>query len=569
MRYFALASDYDGTIAHHGRVSHNCIASLKRLKASGRQLLLVTGRELPELREMFPLLDLFDRVVAENGALLYRPATDEEKTLAEPPPEIFVHLLRERGVDRISVGRVIVATWTPHETKVIETIRDLGLELQVIFNKGAVMILPSGVNKATGLAAALGELELSPHNTVAVGDAENDHALFTMCECSAAVSNALPLVKQRADIQLQRDHGDGVIDLINQVLLDDLTCANHLLVRHQIEVGRLADGSSLRIMPHCHNILVTGPSASGKATFISTLLEAFVEQKYQFCAIDPSGDYAHFKDAVVLGEHDRPPTEHEAIEVLKRRSRHLVLNMVGVPLADRQHVFASFLGRLSDLRAKYGRPHWLIVDDAHQLLAHDRETPRITLPSEWNATVLIADHPERVAKAALKQVDLVIVMGSEPEKTLEKFARAIGRDTPQVEPQNNVTCDCVAWWPNTTQLATRFQRIPSRIERISHIRKYLHGDVGRDHSFYFFGRDNQFKLRAQNLAIFQQIAEGIDDDTWLFHLGRGDYSRWFQEVLHDAALSAEVAQIEEDRKGEADETRTKVLAAIHRHYHLV
>ena len=48
----------------------------------------------------------------------------------------------------------------------------------MIFNKGAVMILPSGVNKATGLAAALEELGLSPHNVVGVGDAENDHAFL-------------------------------------------------------------------------------------------------------------------------------------------------------------------------------------------------------------------------------------------------------------------------------------------------------------------------------------------------------------------------------------------------------
>jgi hypothetical protein len=38
-----------------------------------------------------------------------------------------------------------------------------------------------------------------------------------------------------------------------------------------------------------------------------------------------------------------------------------------------------------------------------------------------------------------------------------------------------------------------------------------------DHrSFFFRGRDGRMNLRAQNLIIFLQIAEGIDDDTWLF-----------------------------------------------------
>jgi len=140
------------------------------LLASGRRLVLVTGRELDDLQKVCPRLDLFEYVVAENGALLYKPSTGEETPLAARPPEAFVTLLRQRGVGPISVGRVIVATWEPHESTVLATIRDLGLELQVIFNKGAVMILPAGVNKATGLASALEKMELSPHNAVGIGD---------------------------------------------------------------------------------------------------------------------------------------------------------------------------------------------------------------------------------------------------------------------------------------------------------------------------------------------------------------------------------------------------------------
>src|SRR5207302_10504290 len=167
-------------------------------------------RELDDLIKVFPRLDLFDRVVAENGALLYRPATREERPLSERPPDQFWQELIKRGAERVSVGRVIVATWRPHETTAIELIRDFGLELQVIFNKGAVMILPSGVNKATGLNVALGELGLSPHNVVGVGDAENDHAFLALCECSVAVSNALDMVKQRVDWVTEASHGGGV-----------------------------------------------------------------------------------------------------------------------------------------------------------------------------------------------------------------------------------------------------------------------------------------------------------------------------------------------------------------------
>src|SRR5215468_1241135 len=102
MRYLALCCDYDGTLAHDGRVHSATLAGLERLLASGRRLVMVTGRELPDLQAIFPRLDLFERVVAENGALLYRPASREEKPLAERPPGRFIERLRQRGVDPVA-----------------------------------------------------------------------------------------------------------------------------------------------------------------------------------------------------------------------------------------------------------------------------------------------------------------------------------------------------------------------------------------------------------------------------------------------------------------------------------
>ncbi len=155
MHYVALATDYDGTIAHDGEVDEPTLAALERLRGASRRLVLVTGRDLDDLIRCMPRLDLFDIVVAENGAVLYWPATRQERTLAAPPPPEFIDRLREASVSPLSVGRVIVASWEPNEGKVLAVIRDMGLELQIIFNKGAVMVLPAGVNKESGLRAAL------------------------------------------------------------------------------------------------------------------------------------------------------------------------------------------------------------------------------------------------------------------------------------------------------------------------------------------------------------------------------------------------------------------------------
>src|SRR5437870_3946937 len=128
MRYLALAADYDGTLAHDGHVDAPALNALKRLRESGRRLILVTGRELPDLQAIFPALDLFDRVVAENGALLLRPATGETRTLADSPPPALAETLRARGVAPLSVGRAIVATREPYEKTALEVIHELGLE---------------------------------------------------------------------------------------------------------------------------------------------------------------------------------------------------------------------------------------------------------------------------------------------------------------------------------------------------------------------------------------------------------------------------------------------------------
>jgi hypothetical protein len=222
MRYLALACDYDGTLATRGRLTEPTIAALERCRASGRRILLVTGRELEPLQEVCPRLDLFDLIVAENGALLVEPRTGRERPLAVGPPDRFVQLLRRRGVSPLSIGRVIVATRDLHGPTVLDAIRRCGLEWQLIFNKGSLMVLPSGVNKATGLGVALAELGISAHAVVGVGDAENDHAFLAACECAVAVGNALPSLKAEADLVTVAGHGAGVEEVIDRLLADDL-----------------------------------------------------------------------------------------------------------------------------------------------------------------------------------------------------------------------------------------------------------------------------------------------------------------------------------------------------------
>jgi|SRR5579883_2218446 len=221
MRYVALATDYDGTLADRCVVAPATLDALARLRDGHVKRVLVTGRQLGELREVFPRVDLFDRVVAENGALVYAPATDDVRMIAAPPPQALLDALAAREVPFAS-GRAIIAAYATHAPPMLEAIHELGLEYHLIFNKGGVMALPSGINKARGLLAALDELGVDPARTVAVGDAENDQSLFDACGYRVAVANALAALKARADLVTRGEDGAGVVEVVGRMLADEL-----------------------------------------------------------------------------------------------------------------------------------------------------------------------------------------------------------------------------------------------------------------------------------------------------------------------------------------------------------
>lgn len=366
MRYRALACDYDGTLATNGRVDAATLASLQQWIDAGRKLLLVTGRELPELKLVLPELAMFHFVVAENGGLLYVPATGETRTVAAPPPPEFVATLSARGVGPISVGHSIVATWHPHENTVLDTIQQMGLELQVIFNKGAVMILPSGVNKATGLASALKTLELSRHAVVAIGDAENDHAFLQFSRIGVAVDNALDALKQRAEIVTAGDHGQGVQQLIARLLADDLQDIPTPR-RHQIglpgEPGKLWS-------PGEEHLVITVDDADERTTS-DWLLQELATKGYQVCRFtcdmpDMAEGSTHAPQETVVGSPEQLPTADEVVQHLIRPNQQVRVILCAHGPDDRRQRFSEIWDRLQKFICERGRPQVVMLPQPNE-----------------------------------------------------------------------------------------------------------------------------------------------------------------------------------------------------------
>lgn len=221
-RWQALASDYDRTLAIDGVVSSEAVRGLRRLRAAGRSFILVTGRCLPDLTRLFPEVGLADVVVAENGAVLHTPATGAVRLLSAAPHLDLEHMLSARGVPDLEVGEVIVAMPREYEAVAVKCLAELGIARSVIANRDRVMLLPMGVDKAFGLAAALRELDLGPNHVVGIGDGENDVALIGYCGLGVAVSDADPAVLASADLVTVGGASLGVIEVIDRLLDDDL-----------------------------------------------------------------------------------------------------------------------------------------------------------------------------------------------------------------------------------------------------------------------------------------------------------------------------------------------------------
>jgi hydroxymethylpyrimidine pyrophosphatase-like HAD family hydrolase len=559
-----LATDYDGTIASDGNVVEATVEALEAFRQSGRKLILATGRELPDLGRVFSRLDLFDRVVAENGALLFNPATQKETPLAPPPSGRFVAALKAKGVVPLSVGRSIVATWEPNQEPVLEAIRELGLELQIVFNKGAVMVLPAGVNKASGVKAALDDLGLSAHNVVAVGDAENDHAFMQSCAYAVAVANALPAVKDAADLVTKGARGSGVTELIELVMKEDADAFGPSLNHGAVEIGRYPDGRPLLIHPHSRGAMIAGLSGGGKSTMAQAIFERIAARAFQTWIIDPEGDYANSRLATVIGDAKAPPRLPEVLKALEDPARSVVTNMLAVSTEDRPAIFASFLATEADLRSRRGRPHWMLIDEAHHVLPAERDASVTALSPALPASLFATVDPASTARAALGRVDDLFSVGPKAAETVHAFCRVLAIPPPSLPAEQPERGQALLWRRARREAPQIVAIHPTAEKSERHTRKYAEGELGEDKSFFFRGPNKALNLRAQNLSIFMQIADGVDDLTWLHHLKRRDYSRWMSEAIKDEDLAGEVREAE--AISDPDQSRQRVREAIERRY---
>lgn len=232
--------------------------------------------------------------------------------------------------------------------------------------------------------------------------------------------------------------------MIDRLVADDLAEWDARDGGEPFLIGSL-DGKPVTLARHGRNVLVCGQSGSGKSTLVIGLLERIMEREYQICLIDPEGDYENLSGCRTVGDPTRSPSNKEVRQVLDSPESNVVVNMVGVSIADRPNCFASLVTDIQELRTETGRPHWLVIDEAHHVLSGEWNLPSTEQAAKLSNVIFITVHPGHVSPVALNQVNTVIVVGHEPGAILQEFADASGLAVPEVSGQDLQRGQALMW----------------------------------------------------------------------------------------------------------------------------
>jgi len=333
-------------------------------------------------------------------------------------------------------------------------------------------------------------------------------------------------------------------------------------------LGHTPEGNEFRFAPYGPIVLIAGPSGGGKSTTVSAIIERLTEMDYQVCVIDPEGDYDESDHFITLGGPRRIPEVSEIFEVLNTRNASLSVNLLGVPLADRPMFFQGLLSRLQELRSQTGRPHWIVVDEAHHLLPADLDSVDITTPAELTSMALVTVHPDHISRTILRSVTILLAIGSNPELVLKQFNAGRGAEfqSSHEAPTPSNPGEIIAWPVLESGSPELVIVTPAKMELRRHRRKYATGQLGEDKSFYFRGPEGKLNLRAHNIETFTQLAEGVDVNTWTYHLQNADYSRWLRDSIKDDQVANDVHGIEQTSELAPEESRDRIIQLLRKRY---
>lgn len=573
----ALAADFDGTLSQHGaRPDDRILDSIAALRGRGGLMILVTGRILHELHGAFPdVEDHVDAIVAENGCVLWTQRGT--RLLADPVGPELATGITARGV-HVRPGDVLLAGSAYDRRVILEEIHSLGLDCQLVFNRSELMVLPSGINKATGLYEALGDLGVSRHSTVGLGDAENDRALLDTCEAGVAVANSVPALTTFADLAVQEPGAGALAGLIDRLFTANSTPLHSR--RRQLRIGTRPNGSPAKLPSSQINMLIFGPPGNGKSHLAGLCAERLISLGYCLLVVDPEGDHqglGALRGVVVIQVANGSPSPQRVAARFSQRFMSVVLDLSPMHPDARHSYLEALAAAVDESRARCGLPHWIVADEAQANIVDLRASSALfggnAETGQWG--MCLATHkPELIDQASISRMDAVVAVGPMPADdplTFELLAEVSGKDVEAIKRDGSLVQRGDAY---LAQPAARGESGPfhvaSRVtEHHRHWHRYTDGTIPAHHGFYFLNGPDRVVAVARNLREFRDLLDTVPHQSITHHAQRNDFSKWLSGVLSDHAMAKQTKSVENQiLAGQVNESegRTELVELLRRTY---
>lgn len=554
MKLAAVALDYDGTIAVDGVMDPAVRSAIAHLRDNGIAVLLVTGRRLADLTDVAGDLSCFDVVVAENGAVLQFPATGRHTLIGHSPGAAFLAELSRRGIAFVA-GESVIEAHASEATAILDAIQGLEQPLMLAFNRGRLMVLPPAIAKSSGLRHALYALRLSIHNTIAIGDAENDHDLLDACEVGVAVQWGSRALRAVAD-EVIRGSGPAAVATYLDRLADQPQLSSEQMGRRRLFLGHEHGGEAVSLAVRGRTMLIAGEPGTGKSWLAGLVCEQLILQGYCVCIIDPEGDYRPLEtlpEVIVMGGDDPPPHAREFVRALRHPDVSVIIDLSRLGHRRKVEYLETLWPLLTTLRQATGLPHRVLVDEAHYFLGRRGSARAIDL--ERGGFIFVTYRISDLDPAIRAVRDAVVFVTRESDPGEARALVAMCRPGPSAVSSatlRDLHLTEAALLPGTEEAGgrlRRFQLMPRLTEHVRHRSKYLDMPVPEEHAFVFTDGGTQ-RLRARSLKEFVDSLAAASPESLGGHMRRHDFSRWLDAVFRDGPLASRISVLEEQAQTE-------------------
>ncbi len=534
-----IALDYDGTIAEEGVLHPAIREAIAEVRDSGLFVVIVTGRILRELRRVAGDLSFVDGVVAENGAVILL-SNGHRRLLGPPPFPVLLRELSDRGIEFV-VGRCLVDLDAEHADAVLSIIREQKLPLMISFNRNRMMVLPQSISKSSGLHAILDILGTSVHNTIGIGDGENDYELLKICEYGVTVEWASGFLKNEADFVLHGGNLEAVAAYIRKVS-SETRIPSGPVRHHHLVLESLKGQPSFEIAIKGRNILIAGDTKSGKSWVAGLLLEQMILQRYTVVVLDPEGDYsslATLPNTLLLGGLTMLP-KLEELMLLFRQGCSIVLNLSHLDHEEK----VSYIRQLLPITARYrksrGYPHSILLDECHYFL--NDSLGEMILDPEMGSYILVTYQPSKLPPKVLQAIGAVVATRIVEKDEIDVLRRVVSPEPSGdwYELLGNLQMTEAVLLPPTEEtqgFPRRFSVAPRLTLHVRHRTKYSQRTVNQEQAFVYTDMGRPIGVFAASLSELAESAERVEEKVVNGHLQRHDFSRWIITVFDDHKLA--------------------------------